>query len=603
MSRIEGYGPSLVVLCTTVAVLVAAPVAVERITYSHTEAKIIQASQRLEDSSLLEQLNQAYRDVATVVEPSVVHISTEYVAEDRFGNPSSRASSGSGWIYDEHGHVVTNHHVIEGAKRIEVQLFDGTLREAQTVGSDPTTDIAVLKIPSGPLHPVHASRRRDMAIPVRQGDLVFAFGSPFDFRFSMSSGVVSGKGRSVGVIRDDRGRRIGYENFIQVDAAINPGNSGGPLTDYRGHVIGMNTAIATGRRGAAGLEEGQFAGIGLAIPMEMIEPVVSQLIQNGFVAKGYLGVSVVDRSRAVAEIMNLIEAPAMGLLVARVAPDLELADEGLQAWDVISHVDGQRISSIDQCRDAVEQMTDGSTVTVRLWRFNAARNEGRRIQLDLPASTARQLRQVPLLEPREMISEVMERLGFRGRGAQVVRMEPDGPALAAGIRAGDIITRVDDDVVTSVDQLRSVISSILPGQAVLLELWRYDPEAGRGAPMELEISLARLNQLYVTGTLPQDQARDRLVELGILRMSTSTGQGTGPDERVRAGVLVQELVAGSALSREISPGAVIVEVMEHPVGSVEEFLDALQDYDLRFGALATVVDADGTVKRVRLIVQ
>src|SRR5690606_35708911 len=125
---------------------------------------------------------------------------------------------------------------------IEVQLYNGELRPAEIVGFDRSTDIAVLKIPAGRLHP---AVRRGPEAPVRQGDMVFAFGSPFDFRFSMSSGVVSGQGRSVGVIRDEFGRRSGYENFIQVDAAINPGNSGGPLTDFRGHVIGMNTAIAT----------------------------------------------------------------------------------------------------------------------------------------------------------------------------------------------------------------------------------------------------------------------------------------------------------------------------------------------------------------------
>jgi S1-C subfamily serine protease len=317
MRKIEAYGPSLIVLATAATVLVAGPAAVDRITHSYTSARIIEASQRLDDNPVLAQINQAYRDIAEVVEPSVVHISTESWVRNRLGERARRASSGSGWIYDEAGHIVTNYHVIEDAQRIEVQLYNGAIREAEIVGSDPTTDIAVLRIPSENIHP--ATRNSGEDGPVRQGDMVFAFGSPFDFRFSMSSGVVSGKGRSVGVIRSNRSGDIGYENFIQVDAAINPGNSGGPLTDYRGHVIGMNTAIATGRRNDR-MDDGQFAGIGLAIPIEMIEPVVDQLIDTGVVAKGFLGVSVVDPSNTLIQELRLIgyDPRSPGLLVGSI---------------------------------------------------------------------------------------------------------------------------------------------------------------------------------------------------------------------------------------------------------------------------------------------
>ena len=187
--------------------------------------------------------------------PLVVHISTEQTTRDRAGNRLHSTSSGSGWIYDNEGHIVTNYHVVKDADRIEVQLHTGLLREAQLVGVDQFTDIAVIKVSSARLHPAALAEEDDR---VQQGDLVFAFGSPFDFRFSMSSGVVSGMGRHVGVIRDERrGGWTGYENFIQIDAAINPGNSGGPLTDVRGRVIGMNTAIATGRQSS--FDEGQFA--------------------------------------------------------------------------------------------------------------------------------------------------------------------------------------------------------------------------------------------------------------------------------------------------------------------------------------------------------
>src|SRR5690606_400198 len=166
-----------------------------------------------------EQLNQAGRDLAMIVEPSVVHVSTSARIQDRSGTAAQVTSSGSGWVYDEQGHIVSNAHVVDGADQIQVQLYTGEYYDADVVGIDLRSDIAVLKIPARHLVPAQRSSMEN----VEQGEFVFAFGSPFDFRFSMSAGIVSGLGRSAGLTD------IEYENFIQVDAAINPGNSGGPL--------------------------------------------------------------------------------------------------------------------------------------------------------------------------------------------------------------------------------------------------------------------------------------------------------------------------------------------------------------------------------------
>ena len=241
MKAITTYGPGLVVLGAVAAVLVGAPAIIRNSNEAHTDANVQLASQRLNQTDVLALINQAQRDVATVVEPSVVHVSTE-TTSNRRRLVESYASSGSGWIWDEDGHIVTNAHVVDGADRIQVQLHDGEVRSATLVGLDLHTDIAVLSVSTGRLQ---ASLRGD-SDNIRQGDQVFAFGSPFDFRFSMSRGIVSGLGRSAGLADID------YENFIQTDAAINPGNSGGPLTDIRGEVIGMNTAIATGRGNSVG---------------------------------------------------------------------------------------------------------------------------------------------------------------------------------------------------------------------------------------------------------------------------------------------------------------------------------------------------------------
>ncbi len=329
--------------------------------------------------------------------------------------------------------------------------------------------------------------------------MVFAFGSPFDFRFSMSQGIVSGTGRSVGVIRDPFGDYTGYENFIQVDAAINPGNSGGPLTDHRGQVIGMNTAIATGRRNA-GLEEGQFAGIGLAIPLNMIEPVVTQLIATGVVTKGYMGVSL---------------------------------------------------------------------------------NE---------------------LDPR--IVRTLRDGGFPGFGVAITRVVEEGPSAAAGLQAGDIITHVGGAQVESRDQLRSAVSSMLPGDTARFTIWRVDDE-GVGGEVEIAVVLERLPTLQITGVLPADQDPRSIEEIGIARMTTAT-----PDVARRLGVpyqegvLIETLVPGSSLSRQVTPGSTLVEIAGEPVTSTEELINELRTrHNLRRGVRATVIAPEGTAANVRLILR
>ena len=273
MRRIEFLGPSLVVLAAAGVLLFVGPTAVRQVSQGMVASQMSSAEARLHSGSILDQMSQASRDVAVLVEPSVVHVSSAGIMSGRGGGRTFN-NSGSGWVYDAAGHIVTNAHVVEGATRLEVQLFDGERREAKLLGADLRTDIAVLQVDAQGLVPA----QREAQDP-QQGDMVFAFGSPFDFRFSMSNGIVSGVGRAAGI------SEIEYENFIQTDAAINPGNSGGPLTNTKGHVVGMSTAIATGR--GNGVSQGQFSGIGLAIPISMIDNVVDQLIDHGEVIKGY----------------------------------------------------------------------------------------------------------------------------------------------------------------------------------------------------------------------------------------------------------------------------------------------------------------------------
>lgn len=355
LSPLDSYGPVVVVTLAAAAVLLTGPFVVSRLTEAQTDSRVAAARTRLDSDSILARMSQATRDLATIVEPSVVHISTRAQIKDpKTGRSSIMSSSGSGWVYDSLGHIVTNAHVVDGASEIEVQFHNGSLRKVSAVRLDLRTDIAVLKIEHGGLRPAERGRSED----VQQGDLVFAFGSPFDFRFSMSSGIVSGLGRSAGLSDVD------FENFIQVDAAINPGNSGGPLTDISGRVVGMNTAIATGRGSTTGVQ-GQSAGIGLAIPMSIIESVVPQLIEKGEVDKGFMGVrlSLLTESRA-----RAAGYEGHGVVVGEVEAGAPAQRSGLRPGDIITHINGQAISSHRQIPAIVATHQPGQTILVRVWR-------------------------------------------------------------------------------------------------------------------------------------------------------------------------------------------------------------------------------------------
>lgn len=598
MRKLTAYGPSVVVLLTAAIVLIAGPRAVQSITYSQTSARIEQASIRLaQDDNILGRINQAYRDVATAVEPSVVHISAQRPALSIAGAERVRMaiSSGSGWIYDEEGHVVTNYHVVEGAREIDVQLHSGEIRQARIVGYDNTTDIALLKIPEGRLHPAMRSDPQDA---VKQGDIVFAFGSPFDFRFSMSSGVVSGKGRFANVIGQQFGSRtVGFESFIQTDAAINPGNSGGPLTDYRGRVVGMNTAIATAtRRSQDGRfnEEGQFGGVGLAIPLSMIEPVVTQLITTGEVQKGFMGVTVVNRADAVADELRAMGLPEnSGVLIAHMSAGGNGAT-GLRTGDVIMSFDRHRVSSPEQLL-ALTVRSNDEPIEARVWRYDARRNRGRSATVTLDSDAVNALRNAPLLDMSEKVSRRLNHIGFRGHGVPIVHIDRDGPAHEAGIHVGDVITHINDEPVAAPSQLQSAISSMLPDDIAQVRLWRYDPLLDAGAAFDAEVVLARADLRRLAGLVRRgaDVEQDSLEPVGIAKMSTATpeklrefGQGFHP------GVLIEEIVPGSRLEGRLEPGSVIVSVGDRTVRSIDEFIAALS-LNLREGAHIVFRDPAG----------
>ncbi len=425
MRKFIAYGPALVVLLTALVTLVAAPAAVRLVGYAATDAQVTLARQTLAQDNILKQIDRATRAIATAVEPSVVHIGID---EPVRGGRLMRTAQGSGWVFDLAGHVVTNSHVVRDAKRIFVQFQDGRAVEADLVGFDRTTDIAVLKVRSGEgLVPIVRATGGELF----QGDRVYAFGSPFGFKFSMSEGIVSGLGRDPRlVIGED-----GYTNFIQTDAAVNPGNSGGPLVDVEGRLVGMNVAIATAAGASAA--EGQSAGISFAIPLATIESVVGQLINSGIVTRGYLGISHPGRDEMNAAELNRVGYRGLGVVATGVQADGPAEKAGIRSGDIITRLNNQPVGSVAVLRSAITNNAPGDRVTVEVVRggelmsFTVALGE-------LPR-TDTEKREAAVAASRFGIADVDEKGGV---GLEIKEVRVPSAAATAGLRPTQIITAV-----------------------------------------------------------------------------------------------------------------------------------------------------------------
>ncbi len=295
------------------------------------------------------------------VNTSVVNINTKSIRPDGFFSlPSEAEGSGSGSVLDKKGHILTNYHVIEGAREVNVTLFDGRNYAATLVGQDPTSDVAVIAIeaPEESLYPVALGDSSRL----RVGQRVFAIGNPFGLERTLTTGVISSLNRSLPA---RNGRTI--KSVIQIDAAINPGSSGGPLLDTRGRVIGMNTAIAS--------RTGQSAGVGFAIPAATIGRVVPQLIASGKVIRPDAGVGSVFQTKRGLLIRQLEEggpAEAAGLrgprIVRRRSGPFVFESTDINAADLIVCVDGQPIANVDEFLTAIETHRPGETVTFNIIR-------------------------------------------------------------------------------------------------------------------------------------------------------------------------------------------------------------------------------------------
>jgi len=394
------------------------------------------------------------------------------------GGPPQRQqrNMGSGFIVSEDGYIVTNNHVVEGASEVTVRLLDRREYDAEVVGTDVRSDLALLKIDAEDLD-VLAIAEDD----VNLGEWVLAIGSPFGLDFSVTAGIVSAKGRSLPTETGEN-----YVPFIQTDVAINPGNSGGPLFNLEGEVVGVNSQIFTRSGGSIGLS--------FAIPSVVVRNVVMQLRERGEVTRGWLGVSIQDVDRNLAESFGL-DRP-MGALVAQVGAGSPAEKAGIASGDIILEFDGQTINSSSDLPHVVGLIAPGTEATARV------RRDGRTLDIEVEVGGL-EAGQRPMVaglsNPTEggrsvlglvlenADSEMMAELGLSG-GVLVLEVVADSAASAAGIQGGDVITRLGTSAVQSMADFEQAVERLQPGQSVAVRLVR------RGAPLFLAIRVPQPEQ-------------------------------------------------------------------------------------------------------------
>jgi serine protease Do len=422
----------------------------------------------------------SFADLASRLQPEVVNISTTKVIKGNgrmmqphgpddqfrdffgdefwrrfFGNDMQEfktSSLGSGFIWDSDGTIVTNNHVVDNADEIQVRLADGKKFEAKVVGTDPKTDIAVLKIdPKG--HTLNAVARGD-SDAIRVGDWVVAIGNPFGYGNTITAGIVSAKERVIG--------SGPYDSFLQTDAAINPGNSGGPLFDIQGRVVGINTAIVSGG-----------TGIGFAIPINMAKDIVAQLKGSGKVTRGWLGVSIQTVTEEIAESMGLDE-PA-GALVADVIKGGPADKAGLERGDVITRFDDTVIRNKDQLPFVVASHAPGSKVNLDIVRKGKRKTlsttlgeltaEGEQQALGSAKPSDEQFG----MTVQEITPELRSHLDLDAtEGLVVTDVKRGSPAAEGGIQRGDVLIEVNQQPVTSLSSLKEALQASPKKESALL---------------------------------------------------------------------------------------------------------------------------------------
>ncbi len=415
--------------------------------------------------------------------PSVVNISTTSVSKGRsfsyespfegkendqfndffdkfFGDSPEREFKGrglgSGFIFSEDGYIITNNHVVERATDIKVILENGEVYHAEVVGTDPKTDLALLKIdPKRKLPAVRFGNSDGLEI----GDWVLAIGNPFGLGNTVTAGIISAKGRSLGL--------GSYDDFIQTDAAINPGNSGGPLFNFNGEVIGVNTAIIAG---------GQ--GIGFAIPINMAKVVVAQLRDSGKVVRGWIGVYVQQITPEIAESINLQNH--QGALVADVTPGGPAEKAGVQRGDIIVEFNGNAIQDMQELPKSVASYAPGTSTQLKVLRNGETKTLNIKLG-ELPEEVAESSRKLTGKAVEQGLGLVVQEISPQVQrmfqtdireGVIITNVEPGSTAENAGLEPGDVIMEINKNKIANIDNYKKSMDSISPGQNVLFLIQR-----------------------------------------------------------------------------------------------------------------------------------
>jgi serine protease Do len=413
-----------------------------------------------------------FRQAAEQTVHAVVHVKTKFTTQQTyidpfqglfFGNggiqsvPREQQASGSGVIISADGYIVTNNHVIEQAEEIEVVLNDKRTFAATLVGTDPTTDLALLKIEEKGL-PFVVWGNSDN---VKVGEWVLAVGNPFNLTSTVTAGIVSAKARNINIIGGNGSGNGAVESFIQTDAAVNPGNSGGALVDVQGKLVGINTAIAS--------QTGSFSGYSFAIPVNLVRKVVTDLTEFGTVQRGYLGVNIRDVDAALAKEKGL--KSIKGVYVTGLIDGSAAADGGLEPGDVITRVGDVAVNNVPELQEQINRFRPGDKVPLTFERNGKQKtasvtlknknNSTKLITKDDPATAVESLGGTF----ETMAGEDLKRLGITN-GLKISKLE-NGKLKSIGIREGFIITSIDKKAVGSPEELKQILENKKGG--VLIE--------------------------------------------------------------------------------------------------------------------------------------
>jgi len=440
----------------------------------------------------------SFASVAKAAGPAVVHIRVEKAVkgvdmmqgfDEMFNNPFferffgpqlrpdrqqkrqkkfTQRGQGSGFIMDKNGHILTNYHVVENADSITVILADKREFKAKTVGSDPQTDVALIKIDGAgdlPVLPLGDSDKLEV------GEWAIAIGNPFGLEQTVTVGVISAKGRNQVGIND-------YESFIQTDAAINPGNSGGPLLNIRGEAIGINSAIFS--------RSGGYMGIGFSIPINMVKEIETQLLKTGKVTRGWLGVSIQNVDEKLAQSFGL--AKAGGVLISDVQAGTPAAKAGLRQGDVIIKLNDAELANVGDLRNRVAMLEPGSKAALTLIRDGKEQrldvligkqpeNFGQKDENASGNETPGDVSGQYGLQLQELTPELAERLGYQpGQGVLIGGVEDGSAAEQAGLKPGQLIEEINRKTVKNVDEAMAALKKTDTQKRVLLKV-----RIGRGS--------------------------------------------------------------------------------------------------------------------------